>query len=401
MLLLHPFLTSQQLVPALVVFRALYYLGPFLLALDPPARSTSSVSGTRVSPALASCSVRFAEQLTPKVLSALTFIAGLMLLLSGAIPASPARLRWLEQLLPLAVVETSHFLGSVAGAVLLVLSQGLSRRLDAAYYFAVVTIAGGIVASLLKGFDVEEAMLLVGVLLVLWRARPAFYRPCRVPRYALLSRTGCGDRSPRWAPRSGWACSPISTWPTPTSCGGSSRSTPTRRAISGLRWAPRCVMLIFGVARQVAPAPHEVQLPDDAELDAARRVIAAQSSTMPCLMYLRDKALLFNDDRTGFVMYGVEGRTWAALGDPVGPPGRHQRSHSALPRTLRRLRGHASLLRGHERLFASLRRLRSDVRQAGRTGVSRSPRVLARRLARGEVPAGRSTASRRRAARSA
>jgi phosphatidylglycerol lysyltransferase len=36
-------------------------------------------------------------------------------------------------------------------------------------------------------------------------------------------------------------------------------------------------------------------------------------------VYLRDKALLFNDDRTAFVMYGVQGRTWVALGDPVGP----------------------------------------------------------------------------------
>ena len=34
---------------------------------------------------------------------------------------------------------------------------------------------------------------------------------------------------------------------------------------------------------------------------------------------MRDKALLFDDARTGFVMYGVAGRTWVALGDPVGP----------------------------------------------------------------------------------
>jgi len=43
----------------------------------------------------------------------------------------------------------------------------------------------------------------------------------------------------------------------------------------------------------------------------------AQTSTFPFLVYLRDKALLFNDDRTAFVMYGVQGRTWVALGDPV------------------------------------------------------------------------------------
>ncbi len=29
--------------------------------------------------------------------------------------------------------------------------------------------------------------------------------------------------------------------------------------------------------------------------------------------------MIFNDDRTGFVMYGVQGRTWVALGDPIGP----------------------------------------------------------------------------------
>ena len=42
-------------------------------------------------------------------------------------------------------------------------------------------------------------------------------------------------------------------------------------------------------------------------------------ATSPFLVYLRDKALLFNDSRTAFVMYGVQGRTWVALGDPVGP----------------------------------------------------------------------------------
>ena len=34
---------------------------------------------------------------------------------------------------------------------------------------------------------------------------------------------------------------------------------------------------------------------------------------------LASKAILFNDSRTAFIMYGVEARTWVALGDPVGP----------------------------------------------------------------------------------
>lgn len=59
--------------------------------------------------------------------------------------------------------------------------------------------------------------------------------------------------------------------------------------------------------------------PTDADLDTARAVIDEQPWTLPYLALLRDKALLFDDERQGFVMYGVQGRTCVALGDPVGP----------------------------------------------------------------------------------
>ncbi|MBI1809485.1 MAG: bifunctional lysylphosphatidylglycerol flippase/synthetase MprF, partial [Gemmatimonadetes bacterium] len=37
-----------------------------------------------------------------------------------------------------------------------------------------------------------------------------------------------------------------------------------------------------------------------------------------------DKSLLFSEDGTAFVMYGVEGQSFVAMGDPVGPP-RHRK----------------------------------------------------------------------------
>jgi phosphatidylglycerol lysyltransferase len=81
-------------------------------------------------------------------------------------------------------------------------------------------------------------------------------------------------------------------------------------------------VLLFALARLIGYAPHEVPAPSDEDLERAAEIIAAGSSTSPYLVFLRDKALLFDDDRQGFVMYGVQGRTWAALGDPVGPPER-------------------------------------------------------------------------------
>ena len=37
------------------------------------------------------------------------------------------------------------------------------------------------------------------------------------------------------------------------------------------------------------------------------------------LALLGDKNLLFNEDRTAFIMYQASGSSWVSMGDPVGP----------------------------------------------------------------------------------
>src|SRR4030095_5964259 len=78
-------------------------------------------------------------------------------------------------------------------------------------------------------------------------------------------------------------------------------------------------VLLIAAAKLLRPAPHEVDLPSQDELDTAAGIIAAQPHASPNLIFLRDKGVLFDAGRRGFVMYGVQGRTWAAMGDPVGP----------------------------------------------------------------------------------
>ena len=69
------------------------------------------------------------------------------------------------------------------------------------------------------------------------------------------------------------------------------------------------------------PARRVLQLPGADERTDAGRVVAAQPRTSANLAFLRDKALLWNEARTAFLMYGIQSRTWVALGDPVGPEG--------------------------------------------------------------------------------
>ena len=320
-LLLKPALSSAELLPALVVYRAVYYLLPLsaalvLLVADEAWERRAQVA--RVNAVFG----RLAEHVTPRVIAVFTFFAGLILLFSGATPAAEGRLTFLSRALPLGLIEASHFLSSVVGAGLLLLSQGLARRLDAAYALAVAALAVGMAASLFKGADYEEAVLLGGVLVVLWRARPAFDR-----RAALFD-----------APFSlYWAALIIAALSTSIWLGSFAFShvdyshelwwqfevygeaSRFLRASVGAA----VVLLLFAVSRLLRHAPPAASEPTDDDLEDAASAIAAQTSTVPYLVYLRDKTLLFNEPKTGFVMYAVQGRTWVALGDPVGPPECH------------------------------------------------------------------------------
>ena len=316
-LLLRPYLPSAALLPALIVYRAVYYLLPLSVALV--VLVADELSQRRTQAARVGAAFDWlTEQLTPHVLALFTFLAGVVLLFSGATPAAAGRLALLDRVLPLGVIEASHFLGSIAGAALLLLSQGLARRLDGAWLLTVGVVIAGIVASLLKGADYEEATILMLVLIVLWRARPAFDRRAafldtRFTAGWIVAIVGAIGAS-IWLGLFAFKHVTYSNelWWQFELHGEASRFL---RATVGAMVA----LLLFAVSRIAAPARHEIDEPTDADLETAGAIIAAQPNATPYLVYLRDKALLFDEERRGFIMYGAEGRTWVALGDPVGP----------------------------------------------------------------------------------
>ena len=316
-LLLKPFIPSTTLLPALIAYRAVYYLLPLsvaLLVLVADELRLRRSQAARVGATFGWLS----EQLTPRLLAVFTFLAGVVLLFSGATPAATGRLRLLDRVLPLGVIEASHFVGSVVGAGLLVLSQGLARRLDAAYVLTAVAMIIGIAASLLKGADYEEATILIAVLFVLWRARPAFDRRAALfdtrfsPGWVVAIAGALGASI--WLGRFAFKHVEYSNdlWWQFELRGEASRML---RASVGAG----VTLLLFTFARLMGRAPHEAVEPSDADLVAAGSAIAAQTFTSPYLVYLRDKALLFNEKKSAFVMYAVQGHTWIAMGDPVGP----------------------------------------------------------------------------------
>ena len=152
----------------------------------------------------------------PGLLALLTAAAGVMLLTSGATPSDPGRFMWLAQHTPIILIEISHFLSSILGLVLILLAFGLSRRLDGAWGATAVTLMLAAILALFKGFDWEESVALVVLLLMMAPCREAPSTADRGCRDSRSRPDGCSRRSPRWRARALSAGGRSNTWTTPT-----------------------------------------------------------------------------------------------------------------------------------------------------------------------------------------
>lgn len=316
LLFLSPLLSPPAILGALVAYRGIYYLLPLgvatvLLATHELLQKKESLNR------LADAFGRWTPVLTPQFLALSTFLGGAILLFSGATPAIHTRLAWLNDFLPLPFIELSHFLGSVAGVALLLLARGLQQRLDAAYHLTVTLLAAGILFSLLKGFDYEEAIILAIMLGALWPCRSYFYRRSSLvgERFSAewIAAIAVVLVGAMWLGRFSHKHVEYAheLWWQFALSGDAPRFL--RATVGALGGA-----FVFAAARLLRPAPPAPAAPDQAALAQAREVIARSRRPEANLALLGDKALLFNGSGNAFIMYGIEGRSWVALGDPVG-----------------------------------------------------------------------------------
>jgi phosphatidylglycerol lysyltransferase len=166
---------APALAGALLTYRLIYYLLPFFLAI-----AMLQVRELRLRRVALRRGGKFVSRgwnlIAPRLAALLALGGGFVLLLSANTPMEQARRAPLEALLPLPFVETSHFISSLAGALLILLARGLQRRIQAAWWLTVVLMASGIVFSLTKGFDWEEALVLAFMLACLLPSREHFHR---------------------------------------------------------------------------------------------------------------------------------------------------------------------------------------------------------------------------------
>jgi phosphatidylglycerol lysyltransferase len=315
-LVLRPYAPVADLVGGLLAFRLIYYFLPLAIAGLTVASLEARRHAGRVRP-LQDLGREWLPTAVAPLAAALAFISGAVMLASGAVPAASGRLAALGRLVPLHLIELSHFFASITGVALLFLADGLRRRLDVAWWISVALLGLGVALSLLKGLGIEQAVILAISLCALALARGVFTRRARLLAEPLSA---------------GWA-------------------TSIALVIIGVIWlglfsfrhveytqdlwwqmaldaeAPRSLRatvaagilaLCLGIYRLLRPVPPPATAAAAGDADTLRRIVARGDRSEGWLALLGDKQILLGARRDGFIMYGIQGRTWISLGGPFG-----------------------------------------------------------------------------------
>jgi phosphatidylglycerol lysyltransferase len=316
-LLLSPKIPTSLILGSLLAYRGIYYIFPLLSAVlllgaqelfqkKETVKEMVQIFGSWMSAAV------------PPVFAFSTFVGGAILLFSGVTPSVYWRIAWLNDFLPLPIMEISHFLGSLVGAMLILLAGGLQRRIDSAYILTAFLLGAGVLFSLLKGFDYEEALILSVMLVALLPCRRYFYR-----KGALINAKY----------RPGWIAAIIlvlccSVWLGFFSFKHIEYSNDLWWRFALHSDASRFmratvgtfgIALIFMTAKLISPCSPKRALYQNSDLNSAVPIVLASPKSYADLALLGDKSFLFSQKRNSFIMYAVKGRSWIAMGDPIGP----------------------------------------------------------------------------------
>lgn len=304
----------DSLLGALIVYRVIYHALPLTMALvllvvTEVRRFQKTTLAMELGQSM--------SRLAPSILSAFALIVAVMLVFSGATPISEGALDYLSARLPLPIIEAAHFLSSLLGLVLFVAARGLGQRLDGAWLVAVVASALALVLSVPKSLALAQATLLALFLVALLMNRRAFTRHASLMRQvlglnwlaAMTVLIGSAVaimvfvyRDTEYSHALWWQFEVEQDVP---------RSL---RALLGLM----IVALVVAVKSLLRPVSYRPTAPTAEDMARAVTIVAGQDVADANLVRMGDKHLMFSASGKSFVMYGVQGRSWIALLDPVG-----------------------------------------------------------------------------------
>ncbi|MEM9498351.1 MAG: bifunctional lysylphosphatidylglycerol flippase/synthetase MprF [Pseudomonadota bacterium] len=306
----------SDVLAALLLYRTIYTLMPFLLAVA-GLGAAWAITIRRSVTATATLVYNLVLPVIPFAAAGIALLAGTILLISGNLPADSQRLGVLRDVVPLSFIEASHMLGSIIGLLLIVISRGLFRKLHRAWIIAMFLMMTGFAVSLVKGLDWEEALGLLLTIALLGLFRSAFYRAESASVFRLNGT---------------WIVSLVTLLVTITWIGALAYSNVEYR--DALWWdfawhgdASRFLRASLVVAFLLAAISLDSVLsnrrpPKEGEPipDVVRKLVAESEDTEANMSLIGDKSFLISDDNMAFIAYADTGASLIAKGEPVGAP---------------------------------------------------------------------------------
>ena len=300
-------LPQATLAAALVSYRIIYYVAPWLIACLVLLARGAKTGARWLSP-------------VPAVLGLLVAWAGTVMLVSTASPAIEHRLRTLENWVPIGVVEASHLFGALSGVGLLFLARGVLRGYREAHRLTVVLLLAAAIAAGLKGLDYEEAAILLALAAIVASQSAQFRRSGRAPwvgwtaillvglAIGIYAAVGFGSFAASAYENAHWG-----------RFGFGPHADQVARFLRGLALlalAGAGVLLLAGLR-----AAAKFHAPDAAEIDRALGSHARSGEgTTAMLVAAGDKSIFFQDG-DAFCSYRVVGSYLVVFGDPTVPRG--------------------------------------------------------------------------------
>ncbi|GGM91868.1 bifunctional lysylphosphatidylglycerol flippase/synthetase MprF [Shewanella xiamenensis] len=314
---LSQYLPAEQILSSVIIYRLMYYIVPFILALMYFVATLVLTNKDKFSKL--NVNLQIVRQLLPPLLSISVFGVGLVLLLSVVNPSIIHKYHWLGEIVPLPIVELSSLILSASAILLLLLSHGLFKRYQKAFELTQKLLLVAMVFIVLKGGQWQISLALGLIYLLMLPCEQVFYRQGSIVgiKYSF-----------------GWALSLAaalflmmwvlffayqdvdydhSLWFT------FSQDSHVSRALRGGAVA-LVILLIFGFRYVLAMRRPQTRLLDEHTLSCAMDIVANAPSSHGFLALVQDKSLLFNEDNDAFLMYARAGHCWVVMGDPIGNP---------------------------------------------------------------------------------
>jgi lysyl-tRNA synthetase class 2 len=279
--------------------------------------------------------ISLAPRTEARLLGLLVAMAGIVNLASALTPNLRQRMHILHEGLTPDITGLAHGATAILGVGLLLVGRGLVHRRRLAYLAALGLLGVSAITHVLKGLDVEEAIVVLVVAVVLWRARWLFDSPIPHARWRTLARVipavliidfayglvGLAIRHGEMHPavtvslafREVGARLIGMTGPLHVEGGFGIWFPPTITVLGAASLAAIVLLALAPVAERTVG--------HHADLERVRRLVdRADGDSLDPFALRHDKQYVFSDDERAAVAYRYVNGVGLASGDPVGAP---------------------------------------------------------------------------------